>query len=357
MSVFNKKRKDGTAAWFYDFMYSGTRYRGIGGATKTQALRTLDKIRSEVLGGKYDLSNGITNPKIEQFADKYLSRRVHLRSHIRDDLSVRTLLARFRGKTLGGIKSSDVEDYILARKKDKVSNATINRELACLKHMYNLAIKWGDAIKNPVKDVKFLEEPPGRTRFLYQEEASRLIQCCNSYIHPIVFTALNTGMRLGEILALTWDQVYIDQTINPYIELRKTKNNKSRFVPLNDDMIELLSGIARNVDDHVFLGPNAKPLKSIKKGFKNALKKAGIANFRFHDLRHTFASHFVMRSGDLPTLKAILGHSSMKMVERYTHLAESHINKQINNLNGVFLICHPNATWDKNVANNSKNGQ
>ncbi len=350
MSIYCKKRKDGTMAWFYDFTHHGRRYRGIGGTTKTQATRTLEQIRSDVLSGKYDLCDKTIKPRIEEFAEKYLSRRAHLKSKRRDQLSTRTLLAYFKGKRLMAIKPADIEDYIIQRKNDGVANATVNRELACLKHMYNLAIKWGDATTNPVKEVNLLEEPPGRTRYLDQEEARRLLDHCNAYLYPIVFTALNTGMRLGEILSLQWDQVHIDQAINPYIELRKTKNNKSRFVPLNEDMIKLLNDLDRKAA-YVFPGPHGKPLKSIKISFKNALRKAGISDFRFHDLRHTFASHFVMRGGDLLTLKSILGHSSMKMVERYTHLAESHRAKQINNLTGLFTICHPNATWGKNVKN------
>lgn len=90
MGVYSKKRNDGTTAWYYDFMHERVRYRGIGGATNTQALRALEKKRSEVLNGDFGLVNKVGNPKIEQFAEVYLKRRQHLRSHKRDDLSVRT---------------------------------------------------------------------------------------------------------------------------------------------------------------------------------------------------------------------------------------------------------------------------
>jgi site-specific recombinase XerD len=86
------------------------------------------------------------------------------------------------------IMPSDIEDYIGERRKEGVANATINRELACLKKMYNLAIKWGDAKRNPVIDVEFLEEPPGRTRFLSEEEAQRLIKCSSDHLKPIMMT-------------------------------------------------------------------------------------------------------------------------------------------------------------------------
>ena len=189
--------------------------------------------------------------------------------------------------------------------------------------MYNLAIKWEDAKKNPVNEVSFLEEPPGRNKFLSQEEAGNLQHSCTEHLKPIVMTALNTGMRLGEILNLTWARVHIQNVIDPYIEVTMTKNNETRYVPLDDGVVELLNGLeSRNThSDFVFLSSKNKRLKSVRKPFQQALKETGILDFRFHDLRHTFASHFVMNGGDLLPLKEILGHHSIAMVERYAHLA------------------------------------
>ena len=351
MAVYSKIRNDGTTAWFYDFMHNRVRYRGIGGASKTQALRTLDKKRSEILSGEFGLAKKIGNPKIEKFTELYKQRREHLRSKERDVLSVKTLLKFFKGKYLLSVMSSDIEDYIGSRRKDGVSNATINRELACLKRMYNLAIKWEQAKKNPVNDVDFLEEPPGRTRFLSEEEGQLLIECSSDHLKPIIMTALNTGMRLSEILTLKWNQIHILSVIEPYLELTETKNNKKRFIPLNDDMVELFKSFKDNDSQYVFLGIRGEPLKSVRKPFSRALKKASIEDFRFHDLRHTFASHYVMNGGDLMALKEILGHSNMKMVERYAHLASAHKRRQINNLKGKFLICHPIATALKKAQN------
>ncbi|MBN1348962.1 site-specific integrase [candidate division KSB1 bacterium] len=350
MGVYSKKRTDGTTAWYYDFMHDRVRYRGIGGATKTQALRALEKRRSEVLSGEFGMVNKVGNPKIEQFAEVYLQRRQHLRSHKRDAVSVRALLKFFKGEFLMSIKASDIEDYIGKRRKEGVSNATINRELACLKKMYNLAIKWGEAKRNPVIDVEFLEEPPGRTRFLSEEEAQRLIQCSSNHIKPIVMTALNTGMRLGEILALRWEHVHIRNVIEPYLEVAQTKNNKKRFIPLNDDMVDLFISLEDNGSQYVFLGTRGERLTTISKPFISALKRAGIEDFRFHDLRHTFASHYIMNGGDLLALKEILGHSDLKMVQRYAHLASSHKRRQINNLKGKFTICHLFATGEEIAA-------
>jgi len=106
-------------------------------------------------------------------------------------------------------------------------------------------------------------------------------------------------------------------------------------------MVELLNQLYPNDSEYVFLNVTGKPFKSVKISFRTALKKSGLLDFRFHDLRHTFASHFIMNSGDLLTLKEILGHSSLKMVARYTHLAQKHKLRQVNNLVGKFK----NATY------------
>ena len=344
MGVYVKTRKDGTKAWYYSFMHNKVRYRQVGGTTKTQALRTLDKVRSQVISGDFDHEERKGDILFEKFAELYLSRRTHLRSRERDELSTKHLVSFFKGRILAAISTSLIEDYIASRRKVKISNSTINRELTALRRMFNLAIKWGQAKKNPMDHIDKLEEPPGRTRFLSEEECNKLLYCCSYAFRPIVFTALNTGMRLREILSLKWQNVYTESVVDPYIELDRTKNNKKRFIPLNDGMVDLLKNMQKNETSFVFVGELGKPLKSVDSPFRTALKRAEIADFRFHDLRHTFASHFVMRGGDLFTLKEILGHSTMEMVMRYAHLAASHKRKLINNLNDIFLNCHPIAT-------------
>ena len=241
-------------------------------------------------------------------------------------LSTRTLLRFFKGKSLSAIKPADIGDYIVFRRIEGVSHATINRELACLKHMYTLAIDWENATKNPVLRVKLLKEPPGRTKFLSQEESQKLIFHCADHLKPIVITAPNSGMLLGELLNFTWDCVHIEHVIDPYIEVEMSKSGKKRFIPLNQDMVELFRSLpTRNSPSgHVFLSIYSKPLKSVKRPFQTALKKAGIQKFRFHDLRRTIASHFIMNGGDLLTLKENLGHSSFAMVQRYAHLSSAH---------------------------------
>ncbi len=346
MSPFKKKKTDGKSIWYYDFTYNGQRYRGIGGTTKTHALRVQEKLRDQVIGSNFSLAGLKSSQKFEEFADLFLYRNSHLKSSRRNGILIKHLGQYFKGQVITFLKSQDVEDYKVWRKAQGVSNATVNRELACLKRMFNLAIKWGAAAKNPVNDVEFFKEPPGRTRFLTVDEMNRLLKCANEYVRPIIFTALNTGMRLNEILGLKWTQVHLTSVIDPsiFIPGQTAKNNKDRWIPLNDDMINLFTKMQDNTSEFVFLNKNGVRYKSVRTAFTTSLKKAGITDFRFHDLRHTFASHFAMNVGDLLTLKEILGHSSMDMVQRYAHLASKHKRKQINILSGMLNPCHQSAT-------------
>ena len=111
MSVYCKNRKDGSKAWYYDFMYQGRRYRAVGGTTKTEALRAQEKIRSEVLDGEYELKRNARNPAMKDFAEKFLSRRTEHRSYIRDVILVKHLLSRFANRTLSSVHPEDAEDY------------------------------------------------------------------------------------------------------------------------------------------------------------------------------------------------------------------------------------------------------
>lgn len=356
MGVYKKQRKDGTYAWFYDFSHNDVRYRGVGGTTKTQAIRTLEKMRTSVLNSENGLAEKLANPLLKDFAQVFLQRRRHIRSSDREEIVVNNLLKFFKGNKikLMSITAANFQDYINHRIMEGAAHSTINREFRVFRRMFNLAIKWKDTNRNPINDVDFLEEPPGRTRFLSDEEAQRLIDYSADHMKPIIICALNTGMRLMEILTLKWDQVHIDNVIDAFVEIRETKNNKKRFIELNDDMIALFRALKGNNSEHVFLGSRGVPLKSVKRPFQTALQKAGIKDFKFHDLRHTFASWFLMAGGDLKSLQEILGHGSLRMVLRYSHLTKSHKKNLINNLNGK-LNCHLYTTWDKKPKNRPKN--
>ncbi|MBA3071035.1 MAG: site-specific integrase, partial [Nitrospirae bacterium] len=150
----------------------------------------------------------------------------------------------------------------------------------------------------------------------------------------IAITALNTGMRKGEILGLTWDNLDLK---HGFILLNVTKNGERREIPINDTLRGVLQGITRRLDiPYVFYDSiTGKHYKDVKRSFKTALRRAGIKDFHFHDLRHTFASHLVMAGVDITTVSRLLGHKSLTMTLRYSHLAPSHMAKALDILDST----------------------
>lgn len=145
------------------------------------------------------------------------------------------------------------------------------------------------------------------------------------YVKPIVITALHTGMRKGEILSLKWDNVDLK---HGFILLDVTKNGERREIPINKTLetVFLDKSLIRRLDvPYVFYDPaTGKPYQNVKRSFYTACRRAGIRDFHFHDLRHTFASHLVMSGVDITTVKELLGHKTLTMTLRYAHLAPSH---------------------------------
>ncbi len=200
--------------------------------------------------------------------------------------------------------------------KKPIAKATINRELAILKAMFNMAIRDGEADTNPVKAVKFFKEDNKKERILTSNEIQRLLAECNGHIRPIVLVALNTAMRLREILYLKWSNVDFKYNI---IVVTQTKSNKNRNVPMNSLVFKTLQGVQRK-SEYIFCNPETgEPYHSIKTSFGKALKRAGLVDVRFHDLRHTAATMMVTGGTDLATVKEILGHASIEMTMRYAH--------------------------------------
>jgi integrase len=235
----------------------------------------------------------------------------------------KALSAFFNGYKLSKITPFLIEKYRIERgkkvtrmSKKPIAKSTIDRELATLKAMFNMAIRDGKADNNPVKGVKFFREDNKKERILAPEEIKRLLAECNGHLKPIVQIALNTAMRLREILYLKWSNVDFNRNI---IVVTQTKSSKNRNVPMNDLVIEALQGIKRK-SEYVFCDPRTgEPYHSIKTTFGNALKRAELIGVRFHDLRHISATMMVMSGVDLATVKEILGHSSIEMTMRYAH--------------------------------------
>ncbi len=314
--------------WYIDYFYEGRRIREAVGSSKKLAQKALMIRKTQITQGKFDIQD--TKPSITfgELAKTYIEyAKVNKKSWKRDVVSLNKLLPFFENRQLKHITPFLVEQYKQQR-REEVSPATVNRELALVKHMFTLAIKWKRASNNPVKEVKFFRERNQRLRFLSEEEIHRLIESCEPNLKAIVITAITTGMRRSEIFGLKWQDVDLERK---QIILDETKSGVSRKMPINDALNELLLNLKSRVShEYVFLNRFGKPYKDVKTSFKTALRKAGIEGATFHTLRHTFASHLVMSNVNLRTVQELLGHKSFQMTMRYSHLSEEYKERAVN---------------------------
>jgi integrase len=331
-------------SWYYDFLYRGERYTGcIGPVSKTVAKEVLAKKKAEAVEDRYELPSKKPSPRLDEFVHEYLA---YYRANRRPS-SVRRYECAYRAvqPTFGHLRLSEItplalERYKRQRKQDGVSEVTINRELAFLKNLFTKAMEWSHATENPVKYVRLYREDNGRVRVLSPEEETCLLASCPSQVKPLVITALHTGFRASELLSLTWDDVdFRRQTIT--VQAAYAKNGESRAVPMNHTLTEALKSVKLDqLQGHwVFCNRRgAQYGRSFRPTFERAVGKAGISNFRFHDLRHTFASRLVMAGVDLPTVKELLGHKDISMTMRYAHLSSDHKRTAVKTLERVSAI-------------------
>ncbi len=279
----------------------------------------------------------IGNHTFNELVTEYLKWAQRQRSFRSKQGFIRQLSEFFNGIPLRRFSSRLIEQYQTEKIQKGNKPATVNRHIATLKHMFTKAVEWDmveeETLKR-IRKVKLLPENNRRLRYLSIGECQSLINACDKHLKPIVITALNTGMRKSEILNLKWDNVDLK---HGFILLDRTKNGDRREIPINDTLRQILQGLMRRVDiPYVFYDPRTgKPYQEVKRSFNTALRKAGIKDFRFHDLRHTFASHLVMSGVDLTTVKELLGHKNLTMTLRYAHLAPGHKVKAVGLLDNI----------------------
>ncbi len=324
MGVFVKRGR-----YWIDYYANGCRRREMVGSSKTLAEKALMKRRIQVAEGKFLDIKKETKIRFKEFADIYAENYGKKKRswESTDKMYLKKLKAFFGDKYLHEITPFLVRKYHATRReqdtyrKTKPSVAYINRELACLKCMFSLAIEWEHAKDNPVKKVKFEKENNSRTRFLEKEELKALLDNCHPVLRAIVLVAVNTGMRREEIRTLKWRDVDFQRG---FVTLLRTKNGEIRNVPINRTAKETLMSIPKHPGSPYIFCNSKGNLYNFRASFMKALENAGISNFKFHDLRHTAASYLAMAGVDLNTIRDILGHKSLSMVLRYAHLSKSH---------------------------------
>jgi len=347
-------KKDGSKTFHAEVRRKGEKPLRQTFRTLTEAKNWVRKMESSILDGKYVPDNKARKHTLSDLIDRYIS--LHLSKFPRR-LKDQTSHLNWWKENYGHKPLIEITPALLSEAKEKLlngitfmkklrSNPTVNRYFSSLSSAFTLAFQeWQWINENPFKRVSKLKENGGRTRFLSKEELHALLESCknsrNQHLYGMVLIAASMGLRFGEVADLCWKHVDFD---NGFITLEMTKNGDTRFVPLPDQVASYLKGLAAPKLPEEFLFPSKDPAKRhpyslIRKAFQNAVQRTGIENFRYHDLRHTCASHLAMNGATQGELMEVLGHRSPAMTRRYAHFSKEHIarilQKTSNNLIGT----------------------
>jgi len=261
------------------------------------------------------------------------------RSHRDDQLHARRLTTSFAGTDMRTLTPLMIRGHITRQQEEGVSNATVNREMALLSAAINYYNKeYLETLPNPTRGRK-LKEPEARIRWLRREEADRLIEAARSepkaeHLVDFVALAVNTGCRCNEMLGLEWSRVDLDKKLM-FLEAHHTKTARRRSIPLNREACEALAARAAFRTEHcpkspwVFCTEQGERIGSVKRSFGTACRRAGITDFRIHDLRHTCAAWLVSGGVPLAEVKDLLGHTTVLMTEKYAHLAPDNVRRAV----------------------------
>lgn len=312
---------------------------------------------------------GINKPKtLQEFFENEYKPWV-LSHHKRGDKTLATMIRCFNklfSKPLTEITPSVLEQWRIKRLNEGISNATLNRDIGVLKSLMTKAAEWGFIKESPLKNLKLFKiDRAPKVRYLSVEEETRLRHALlerdtqlkqdrksgnqwrqergyalfpefeenefSDYLMPMVLLSINTGLRQGELFNLNWEMVDLTGE-SIIISGDITKNSNSRYIPLNDEAMQIMKQLYKKSIPKaglVFPSKNNQPFNNVKRSWTSLLKKAQITQFRWHDLRHHFASKLVMAGIDLNTVRELLGHSDIKMTLRYAHLAPEHKIKAV----------------------------
>lgn len=319
--------------------------------------RKRERIGPNKLAAENRLREALTQRTEDRYIDKNKNARVTFdelakwylqlpgvkakRSYVRDACSIKQLSAFFSGKLVKDITPAQVEAYRQKRlldppyHKTPTAPATINREVAGLKHIFNLAEREGKIETTPLKHLKMLKENNVRNRVLTHEEYESLLGYCPPHTAQVVKMAYYTAMRQGEILNLTWDRIDLK---SGFIRLKPedTKTNEARAIPIHPEVMEMLKAMPRTIHGRVFT-LDGKPLSEVKRSFKTACNKAGLVDVVFHTLRHTCINNWRLQGHDFFRIMAVSGHKTMEVFKRYNTVTEEELKRLISGTMDTYM--------------------
>lgn len=338
-----KIRKRGDT-YVIDYYAGGKRYREAIGPKKKEAEDAMALKLQEIREGRHG-GRRVKAVPVEVAVERYLqvfcpeneAGELLDRKHRDKKRYIEEIFQpHFKGRILTDISRGEIESLLAERRSlptrydTSRTAATCNREWAAIRHFLNTCAEWGLMRAAPCAGIRPQKEARGRVRYLTIEEAALLLEKANARLRPVLLTALETGMRKAEILGLRWEDV---DYANRSLYVRKTKNGEPRHVPMSERLAAELKKLPRRVGvPYVFATKKGRPFGDMRTAFENACLAAGITNFRFHDLRHTAASHLAMAGVPMKAVGEILGHKTASMTQRYAHLSQDHLKAAVDSL-------------------------
>jgi integrase len=310
-------RRKEAGIWYADFFADGQRVQQSTGTRNKREAEKFFALRvSEAQRGVY--VKPVHVPLGELWERYFAYAKAHKRSWRRDEQMYGSLLRHLGNGMLDSITPLRVEEFQQSRGRE-VSPATVNRETALLKHMFNMAERWRLYHRiNPVRLVKLLPENNLQFRTLGENEEQRMLRASPPYLRELILFAINTGLRCGDLFNLKWEDVDIDQK---RLSIIMGKTRRRLEVPLNETAMEILTAkAAAKHGPFVFYNPaTGDRFYDLKLGFKAILKRAALDGITWHTLRHTFAARLTRSGVDLVTVKELLGHATINITMRYAH--------------------------------------
>ncbi len=284
------------------------------------------KIRTEIIEGSYFEKLIGRNKSFRDMMEKFMQEHapkvsVSMQGGYSSKLK-KHLIPFFGDLSLLSITPKMISKYKVFRNGEGAKPATINRELAMLSKAFSLCVKEWEWLKdNPLSKAPKEKEDNQRDRWLFKNEEALLLDNSPEWLRKMILFALNTGLRQDELLSLSWSRVNL---LRKTIIIQETKNGKPKMLPLNEtalDVINHRSKIRSIRNDFVFFTQNGKKIhpNNLRASFYIVTGKVGIVNFKWHDLRHTFATRLAQAGVDLYKISKLLGHKDIKMTQRYSH--------------------------------------
>ena len=326
-------KKKNSPYWYTRFSLCGIRVQEstkctTRGEAQEYEDRRKNEIRQHVLLGK---KPGYTWP---QAVMRWLEEKKHKKSFGQDLIYLKWLQDPLNNYELKSINRDVVDEVIKKKKADNedYTNCYLNKYLSLIRAVLNRAHQeWGWIDRAP--KIKLLPEGEERIRWLTREQADRLIKELPPHLQAMMRFTLATGLRSANVRGLKWSNIDMVRK-HAYVPSMRSKSGKAIAIPLNQDAIEVLQGEMGKHDTYVFTYEGKYINKCSTRAWRNALKRAKIEDFHWHDLRHTWASWHVQNGTSLQELCELGGWHSFEMVLRYAHLSSSHLRAAADRISG-----------------------